>query len=174
MAVCVFCGTPLEDGTLICDICGSSQPEEPARRVPVKPAPPPPALAPVPATPAAQEKPHLLGPRLILFGPDKQPKQVFPLTKDATLIGRLDVVEGNFPDIDLRDCLDETAARKVSRSHVLILRQRASRSFVLRPLAGNSGTQLEAEMIPAGQDFPLAPGSRFVLGGVVRFKFEVS
>jgi hypothetical protein len=62
----------------------------------------------------------------------------------------------------------------VSREHALVLRARSTGAFSLRPLAGNSGTQVEADMVPAEQDYPLAPGTRLILGGEVRFKFEVT
>ena len=70
--------------------------------------------------------------------------------------------------------MDADTARKVSRKHALVLHSRATKSYTLRPLAGNTGTQIEADMVPPLQDFPLKPGRRFILGGVVRFKFEVT
>jgi hypothetical protein len=97
----------------------------------------------------------------------------FPLEKDATLIGRLDAVEGCFPDIDLAAWLEPGQTRKVSRRHALILRSRATAAFSLRPLAGNTGTQIDADMAIPLSDYPLAPGQRMILGGVARFKFEV-
>jgi hypothetical protein len=111
---------------------------------------------------------------LVLYGADKQPLHYFPLEKDATLIGRLDAVEGNFPDIDVNEWLDPATARKVSRKHALVLRVRANNSFLLRPLAGNTGTQLESDMVVPLADYPLTPGQRFILGGGVRFKFEIT
>src|SRR5262249_5097688 len=110
---------------------------------------------------------------LVLYGADRKPVHYFPLTKDVTLIGRLDPVGGSFPDIDVRPFVDETSARKISRSHALILRSRAADAYTLRPLAGNTGTQVEADMVPAQADYPLQPGTRLILGGAVRFKFEV-
>ena len=108
-----------------------------------------------------------------LYGPERQPLQYFPLTKDVTLIGRLDAVEGSFPDIDVRPFVDEATARKMSRRHALILRSRMADSYTLRPLPGNTGTQIEADMVPAQADYPLQPGTRMILGGAVRFKFEI-
>jgi hypothetical protein len=110
---------------------------------------------------------------LVLYGPDRKPLHYFPLTRDVTVVGRQDPVAGHFPDIDLTAWLDEPSARKVSRSHALVLHSRLNDSFALRPLAGNTGTQVEAEMVPAQQDQPLRPGTRLVLGGAVRFKFEI-
>ena len=65
-------------------------------------------------------------------------------------------------------------ARKVSRRHALVLHSRADDSFSLRPLGGNTGTQIEADMVPPLNDYPLRPGTRFILGGGVRFKFEIT
>jgi FHA domain len=119
-------------------------------------------------------KPSPGTPCLVLYGPDKQPLQYFALTKDAMLIGRLDAVTGNFPDIDLDEWFDRATIRRISRQHALILRTRATSTFVLRPLVGNTGTQLEAQMVQPQQDYPLKPGQRIILGGVIRLKFEVA
>ena len=51
---------------------------------------------------------------------------------------------------------------------------RATGGFCLRPLTGNTGTQIDLEMVPAQQDYPLVNGTRLILGGTVRFKFEVT
>jgi FHA domain-containing protein len=110
---------------------------------------------------------------LVLYGSDRQPLYYFPLTKDATLIGRVDPVEASFVDVDLRDYLDEATARKVSRRHALVLHSRATDGYTIRPLAGNTGTQIEADMVPPERDYPLPPGTHVILGGAVRFKFEV-
>jgi FHA domain len=111
---------------------------------------------------------------LVLYSAERQPLQYFPLTKDVTLIGRLDAVEGSFPDIDVRPFVDEATARKMSRRHALILRSRVADSYTLRPLPGNTGTQIEADMVPAQADYALQPGTRMILGGAVRFKFEIT
>jgi hypothetical protein len=55
----------------------------------------------------------------------------------------------------------------------LILRSRSSDSFALRPLAGNTGTQVGMLMLLGTEEVPLTPGTRVILGGAVRFKFEV-
>ena len=119
-------------------------------------------------------KPSPGTPCLVLYGPDRQPLQYFALDKDAVLIGRLDAVAGNFPDIDLDEWFDRTTIRKISRQHALILRTRATRTYVLRPLVGNTGTQLETQMLQAMQDYPLRPGHRIILGGAIRLKFEIA
>jgi hypothetical protein len=127
-----------------------------------------------PAMKVRSVKPPSGTPCLVLYGPDKQPLQYFALTKDAMLIGRLDAVAGNFPDIDLDEWFDRATIRKISRQHALILRTRATSTFVLRPLVGNTGTQLDAQMVQPQQDYPLKPGHRIILGGVIRLKFEVA
>jgi hypothetical protein len=143
------------------------------------PPPPPPPLAPPPEAPARPvkvrtQRPAPGTPCLTLYGPDRQPLQYFPLTRDATLIGRLDALAGVFPDVDLDEWLDAAITRKVSRQHALVLRQRTQGTFSLRPLTGNTGTQLETEMVLPLHDYPLQPGHRVILGGVVRLKFEIA
>jgi hypothetical protein len=136
-----------------------------------------PPAAPSPETAmsaTAQDKPMPGSRCLVLYGPDKQQLRYFVLTKDVTMIGRQDAVEASFPEIDVAEWLDEASARRVSRQHALVLHSRINDSFSLRPLAGNTGTQLEAEMLAAQQDYPLKSGQRIILGGVVRFKFEVT
>jgi hypothetical protein len=111
---------------------------------------------------------------LVLYGPDREPIHYFPLTKDVTVIGRLDAAGGNFPDIDLDEWLDAPTARRISRQHALVLRSRATGGYSLRPLSGNTGTQVETEMVLPMHDYPLAPGRRLILGGVARLKFEIT
>ncbi len=128
---------------------------------------------PAPSAPPAGDLPPPGTCCLVLYDANRRPIHYFPLTKDTTLIGRQDAVAGNFPDIDLSAHLDAATARKVSRRHALVLHSRSNGSFALRPLAGNTGTQLEADMVAPQQDYPLEPGRRLILGGAVRFKFEV-
>ena len=129
---------------------------------------------PAASMPAGPMKPEPGTPCLVLYGTDKQPMQYFALTKDAMSIGRLDAVAGVFPDIDLDQWFDRGTIRKISRQHALILRNRAASTFVLRPLLGNTGTQLETQMLEPQQDYPLRPGLRIILGGVIRLKFEIA
>jgi hypothetical protein len=110
---------------------------------------------------------------LVLYGADKQPLHSFPLRKDITLIGRRDPMRGNFPDIDLAHWLGEFLARSVSRKHAMVLHTRSDDSFALRPLAGNTGTQIEQDMVEPLKDYPLKPGMRLILGGKVRLKFDI-
>jgi hypothetical protein len=109
----------------------------------------------------------------VLYGADRKPVHYFALSKDATLVGRLDAANGCFPEIDVSEHVDEAMARKVSRKHALILRSRSSDSFTLRPLPGNTGTQVGMLMLLGTEEVPLTPGTRIVLGGAVRFMFEV-
>jgi hypothetical protein len=110
---------------------------------------------------------------LVLYSADRRPLHYHPLDRDVTRIGRTDPVRGDFPDLDLGKFFDEPTARKVSRKHAVVLRSRATNTFVLRPLAQNTGTQVETELATELQDYPLREGTRIVLGGVVRLKFEV-
>ncbi len=134
--------------------------------IPIEEAPPPRRVG--------GEKPPPGTRCIVLYGADRTPVHYFPLSKDAMLIGRLDAPGGNFPDIDLDEWLDAPLRRRISRQHALILRSRATGEFSLRPLAGNTGTQFETEMVLPMNDYPLAPGQRFILGGVARFKFEIT
>jgi hypothetical protein len=134
------------------------------------PAPPPQAAAKPTAVP---QRPPAGTRCLVLYGPDKQPVHYFALSKDAMLVGRLDAASGCFPDIDVSEHVDEAMARKVSRKHALILRSRSSDSFTLRALPGNTGTQVDARLLSGPEEVPLPPGTRVILGGAVRFKFEV-
>lgn len=133
-----------------------------------------PTLDASPAAPSQGSKPPVGTHCLVLYGPDRQPLHWFALTKDATLIGRLDAPSGNFPDIDVDEWLDAVTARRISRQHALVLRSRITGDFALRPLPGNTGTQVEVDMVMPMNDYPLAPGQRVILGGVARFKFEIS
>lgn len=133
-----------------------------------------PTESPILAVKATSQRPTAGTPMLTLYGPDRQPLHWFPLTKDVTLLGRLDPVAGVFPDVDFDEWLDRASARKISRQHALVLRRRAGHTFMLRPLAGNTGTQLEGEMVLPLQDYPLQAGTRMILGGVVRLKFEIA
>lgn len=152
-------------------ICGTElQGAAPPAPVAVAAAPPP-EVEVVTRPPAVKPPP---GTRcLVLIGPDREPIQYFALTKDVTVVGRLDAPGGNFPDIDVEEWLDSVNARKVSRQHALILRSRASGEVKLRPLPGNTGTQVETEMVLPLEDCPLAPGARIILGGAARFRFEI-
>lgn len=112
-------------------------------------------------------------PALVLYGANRQVLQRFPLTGDVTVIGRQDPVEAIFPEIDLAAHLEPLLARRVSREHIAIIHSRQDNRYTLRPLPGNTGTQLEADMVQAGQEYPLHPGHRIILGGAVRLKFDL-
>jgi hypothetical protein len=177
MAICSVCGDVLTPGATVCALCGTSLhaagPAVPPWKDEALPwnaldePPPAPARVVVPVAPAAGTR------CLVLYGADKKPLHYFPLRHDVTLIGRLDALQGSFPGIDLGEWLDGATARKVSRKHALVLYARTDDRFSLRPLAGNTGTQIDADMVPPLKDYPLRPGTRLVLGGAVRLKFEV-
>jgi hypothetical protein len=177
--VCFICGMLLTvpPGERTCPACGKRYPADYADTFctcGVELAAPPASNLEVnpPGSPALPKPPP--GTRcLVLYGPDRKPVHYFPLTQDVTLIGRLDAVQGSFPDIDVDAFVDAGMARKVSRRHALVLHSRADDRFALRPLGGNTGTQIEADMVPAMADYPLTPGIHVILGGAVRFKFEV-
>ena len=68
--------------------------------------------------------------------------------------------------------VDESLSRKVSRRHAEVLRARDTQTFTLRPLPGNTGTQVGKELAQPGQNYPLTDGTPIVLGGVIWLKFE--
>jgi hypothetical protein len=103
----------------------------------------------------------------------RQPVRYVPILKDVLSIGREDAVRGDFPDLDLSAVLDESQTKKVSRRHAEVLRARDSQTYRLRPLPGNTGTQIGKELATPGQEYPLADGTPIVLGGVVWMKFEI-
>jgi hypothetical protein len=188
MFACPNCGTPMAAPTDTCFICGTVLREAAARHCPacgkqygadyrdsfctcgveLRSA------EPASVKPPAVDRPAPGTRCLVLYGADRKPQRYFPLTRDVTLIGRLDAVQGSFPDIDVDACVDAATARRVSRRHALVLHSRADDTFRLRPLGGNTGTQIEADMVMPLIDYPLTPGTRFVLGGGVRFKFEIT
>ena len=109
---------------------------------------------------------------LVVYSDQKTPIHYCAIDKDVTLIGRKDVVHGDFPDLDLGEFFDQATSRKISRKHAIVLRVRDSHSYLLRPLGGNTGTQIEHEMAEPLRDYPLTVGTRVILGGAVRLKFE--
>src|SRR5437867_8939203 len=169
-AVCFICGTALEReaesaGERLCPACGKRYPAGYTDTFCSCGA----ELAARPTAPATVQRPAAGTCCLVLYGANRQPLRYFPVTKDVTLIGRLDAVQGCFPDIDIDSCVDAGTARKVSRMHALVLHSRADNTFRLRPLGGNTGTQIEADMVLPLHDYVLTPGTRFILGGGVRF-----
>jgi hypothetical protein len=109
---------------------------------------------------------------LVVYSEQKKPIHYCAIDKDVTVIGRRDEVRGDFPDLDLGKFFEQATARKISRKHALVLRLRDSRTYLFRPLGGNTGTQIEREMAEPLHDYPLTVGMRMVLGGAVRLKFE--
>ena len=137
------------------------------------PIPSPPASLP-PMAPAGSARPSVGTVCLVVYSDTKprQPVRYVPVAKDVLLIGREDAIRGDFPDLDLGSLLDESLAKKVSRRHAEVLRARDSQTYTLRPLPGNTGTQVGKELALPGQDYLLTDGTPIVLGGVVWMKFE--
>ena len=124
-----------------------------------------------PLPPAKPARPPTGTVCLVVYS-EREPIHYCTIDKDVTIIGRGDPVRGDFPDLDLGELLDSSVALKVSRKHAMVLRSRDKQLYVLRPLAGNTGTQIEKDLATALQDYPLSNGTRIVLGGVVRIKFD--
>jgi hypothetical protein len=155
-------------------ICGTAL--VPDLELELEQAPPPPALLEAPDTEDRAEVAIALPAgvaRLIVYSAELQPIHTLPLDRDVTRIGRDDPVRGDFVDLDVGRLFDAATARKVSRKHALILRSRETGTYLLRPLARNTGTQVGNELARDLVDYPLADGTRIVLGGVVRLKFHL-
>jgi hypothetical protein len=132
-----------------------------------------PAPAPAPVGPAKPVRPAAGTVCLVVYSEQKEPLHYCPIVKDVTIIGRSDPVRGDFPDLDLSELFDTSISRRISRKHIMVLRSRTTGTYALRPLGGNTGTQIEKELATPLQDYQLTSGTRLVLGGVVRLKFEV-
>jgi hypothetical protein len=185
MTTCEFCGEGVPPGIKLCPNCGmvvsQAAPAGGGTESPVfgddafdldLPLVMPDGLD-LSATPEPL-RPPAGTPCLVIYGADRTPRAYFPLTKDAVLVGRLDPVQGSFPDIDMNEWLSPAEVRKISREHALVLFSRAKKEFSIRPLKGNTGTQLEKMMLEADKLYPLQPGQRLILGGVARLKFEIT
>jgi hypothetical protein len=133
---------------------------------------PVPASAPTTAGVAGSARPPAGTDCLVVYSGQKKPIHYCAIDKDVIIVGRSDPVRGDFPDLDLSEFFDAATARKISRKHALILRSRDSQTYLLRPLGGNTGTQIEHEIAEPLHDYPLTLGTRMILGGAVRLKFE--
>lgn len=131
------------------------------------------APPPVPVAPTGIVRPAAGTVCLVVYSEAKEPIHYCTINKDVTIIGRSDPVRGDFPDLDLADLFETAISRRISRKHAMVLRSRTAGTYSLRPLGGNTGTQIEKELATALQDYPLTAGTRLILGGVVRLKFEV-
>ena len=183
MIACYVCGSELADEARSCPVCGTSV--EPS--LPVALPTPAPDIDLGPAheaeeLPLRQQPPSPPQPvedtigvaRLVVYSANRQPIHTMLLDRDVTRIGRNDPVRGDFVDLDLGVLFDAETARKVSRKHCLVLRSRETRTYALRPLARNTGTQVGNELAAELTDYPLSDGTRIVLGGAVRLKFLTS
>lgn len=133
-----------------------------------------PQIPPLSSTPEARQKPASGSNCLVTYSIDRKPIHHFVIDKDVTIIGRNDPVRNVFVDLDFSEVLEPELARKVSRRHAMVLRSRENLSMVFRPMEGNTGTQIEGAIAEAGQDYPLTDGTRIILGGTVRIKFEIT
>lgn len=176
MATCTTCGAPLAADARTCHLCGSpvseSAGELPLERIESRESPIFLDLAPESARITIDAPRPATGPAALeVYSADKKLLHTLPLDRDVTRIGRTDAVRGEFVDLDVAELFDEATSRKVSRKHALILRARDTHMYILRPLARNTGTQIEKNLAADLVDQPLTNGTRIVLGGVVRLKF---
>ncbi len=178
--VCSTCGKiyPAEFADEFCD-CGAELVAGSETSATFPPANPTPVDAPAnsptesPAAPNKSAKPASGSKCLVTYSADRLPLHYFVIDKDVIVIGRNDPIRNIFVDLDFSEILEPDLARKISRRHATILRSRVDSSLVLRPTEGNTGTQIEGAIAEAGQEYPLTEGTRMILGGVARIKFEV-
>jgi hypothetical protein len=169
---CPSCGKRYDDSYADCFCtCGAAlEADQPQPDIDLRPARAPVDLSLEPALEPAEPG----GPRLVVYSAERQPIHTLLLDRDVTRIGRDDPIRGDFVELDVSRFFDAEVARKVSRKHCLVLRSRETQTYVLRPLARNTGTQLGNELVAELTDYPLSDGARIVLGGVVRLKFVMS
>ena len=134
----------------------------------------PPPFSPSSPTPEVTQAPASGSKCLVTYSVDRKPIHHFVIDKDVTIIGRNDPVRNIFVDLDFSEFLEPDLSRKVSRRHAMVLRSRENMSMVFRPMEGNTGTQIEGTIAEPGQDYPLTDGTRIILGGAVRIKFEIT
>lgn len=132
-----------------------------------------PVIVPPPVEPAGPVRPVAGTACLVVYSEQKEPIHYCAINKDVTIIGRGDPVRGDFPDLDLGELFDSSVSRRISRKHVMVLRSRTAGTYSIRPLGGNTGTQIEKELATQLLDYPLVTGTRLVLGGIIRLKFEI-
>jgi hypothetical protein len=173
MPDCTLCATPLPAGAAACPLCGTPQPPLPQGGEGEPEKGPPAAEAERPLPVAEVARPPAGTVCLVVYDAERRPIHYHRLDQDVTRVGRTDAVQGDFADLDLGALFDDETARRVSRKHALVLRSRATRAFVLRPLPHNTGTQIDAARAEELHDYPLRDGTRVVLGGAVRLKFAV-
>ena len=150
-----------------------SAPSSPPPPIPSPSPPPQPAAPPQPPTPARPVRPPAGTTCIVVYNDKKDVVRYYPIVRDITKIGRCDAVAGEFPEIDLAALFSEDVARKVSRKHALVIRSRETGKIALRPLAKNTGTQVEQEICADKTDYALSDGSRILLGRTIRMKLEV-
>jgi hypothetical protein len=106
---------------------------------------------------------------------DAEPRVVgwLPLRGDLCLLGREDPARGLFPELDLAPLAARgVSASHASRRHALLLRR--PEGLRLRVMPQTTGTQLNQALVPDGEEVPIAPGDRLILGGRVRLKLVLS
>jgi len=91
----------------------------------------------------------------------------FPLTKEASLIGRHDPARGITPEIDLSSY---DTSGKVSRRHAIL--HFDGKQFFIEDLGSANGSMLDGAMLPAQQRKLLNPGAQIYIGDTA-FEFSI-
>lgn len=162
MKICPVCQESNHDMADACMLCGAELPALPSQSTD-EAHPDDELLLP-------QEPPEPVGLALAVYH-DREKRVVafFEFVGDVALIGREDAASGLFPEIDLGALSARgVSASHVSRRHARLLRHRGQ--LLLEVLPGTTGTQLNRQLVDAGQTVPISPGDRIILGGRVRTK----
>lgn len=162
---CPQCGTPLEPGSLFCDMCGTpvgaappgvpspayAPPPPPAEMYGVPPYQPPVSVPPVPMA---------IRGRLVVQATNAT--LPFPPGRSEIIIGREDPVNNIFPDIDLTDHGGDEGG--VSRRHARVYMR--GDQFFIEDLNSTNYTYVNQEKLAPGQPHPLNNGDEIRLGKV--------
>jgi predicted component of type VI protein secretion system len=139
-------------------------------KTPIEPTSGPDVLIPSPLTPPSVpvvqvQQPNTNSTASLTVERNGQIGQTFPVTK-STLIGKWDMDEGIFPEID---ATSQDPEGYISRKHVLIEEQNGQWS--IKDLGSTNGTAVNRQKLTAQQAHPLSDGDEIIVGRLfLRFR----